>query len=170
MIEGDDLPPLPLLTTGTRITGSAIAGWGIPLESKKRENVAVVDCPFGYIYNDDGDKILRGGVVTGGVTNHVAGSYTLNMASGDGTWVWLSVSFTANSADGVLLAGVATVNSTSYASGASIPNNTIPTALSPNGIIKVPIGYYQDGQFIPLGCGNVNVNHCPGYISSNRAV
>ncbi len=127
-----------------------------------------VNCPLGSTLDDAGTLKLRGGSVTGGVSNETVSPITLATSVADGTHLWLRVDFTANNADDVLLPGVEEISSVTTGSGTTIPDNIIPTMADPTGRIYIDLGSYQGNVFTPSGCGNVTLSHCPGSITYYR--
>jgi hypothetical protein len=128
----------------------------------------VQPCALGYVYEEGADTKLQGGIVTGGSSNVDVDPITLTLSSTDGTWLWLRVDFTANEADDVLIPGIDDIDTVATGSGTSIPANIIPTMSSPSGRIYIPLGQYNDGAFMPGGCGNIILTHCPGSIGYYR--
>lgn len=113
---------------------------------------------------------LLGGVVSGGEGNVTIADVTLATVGSepaDGTFLWLTISFTANTEDGVLLPG-GDVTAATTGSGTTLPDNTTPTAAAPAGTLYVSLGSWSQGSFNPSACGDVLVSHCPGSLSSSR--
>lgn len=131
--------------------------------------VGATPCAFGYVYSDAGDMKLQGGVVTGGETNTTVPAITLDMESADYTYLWLEVDYTPNVADDVLLPGVENLTGVTTGDGPTMPGNTVPTIAAPTGKMHIALGYYLNGKFLPSGCGNVTIGHCPGYPNYVRA-
>lgn len=126
---------------------------------------------FCRVFLDDGDWFLTGGQVSGGEGNETIADINLGSVASppsDGTHRWLSIGYTANVEDDVLLPG-GEVTSASVSSGSSIPSNTIPTVSSPSGTIRVSLGSWSGGVFVPSGCGNIQIHHCPGSLTYSRA-
>ena len=117
---------------------------------------------------------MQGGTVYGG-----SGSFTIKdikvmdskTVSGTlvGKVLWVQVSVNGIAQDGVLLPGcnvtAATCSVTSTV-GEKVPDNTLPTAKSPEGKkIHIEIGRWNDKNFSPSRQGNINVQFCPGSYS-----
>lgn len=123
--------------------------------------------PFCMLFTDDGNRMLLGGIVSGGTGNITVPDINMGAVDtppADGTYYWLNISFTATKEDDVLLPG-GVVTAASVASGTSLPSNTIPTAASPAASLKVSLGVWSQGKFVPSGCGNFQIGHCPGGIT-----
>lgn len=140
-----------------------------------RLRASTSDCPFGSVFKEEEVSKLKGGFVFGGSTNLDIEAIPLNMSSGTGDWLYLSVVFIANSADDILIPGVESIVSHSVGHG-SLPDNVLPTTLDPEGTIHIPLGSYTsseppggDPTFKASGCGNITIQHCPGVISFTRA-
>lgn len=113
---------------------------------------------------------LLGGVVSGGTGNIAVADITLATVGSepaDGTYVWLEVDFTAYTEDGVLLPG-GDVTAVVADSGTTIPDNVIPTAVDPDGMVVVTLGLWSQGIFTPSACGNIQINHCLGSLTHNH--
>ena len=133
-------------------------------------DAAEVSGPFCKVYEDAPNWKLTGGTVTGGSGNVVVGDINLGTISSppaNGTFHWLVCSGTAVVEDDVLLPGF-TLSTVTVASGTSIPSNTIPTAAAPAGVLRISLGSWSNGVFVPAGCGNIQVSHCPGTLSYSR--
>jgi hypothetical protein len=114
--------------------------------------------------------MLTGGTVTGGTGNVTVPDIDLGDVGSepaDGTFFWLVCSGDAVTEDDVLLAGFDLATAT-VGSGTSLPSNTIPTALAPAGVLHVSLGSWSAGKFVPAGCGNLQISHCPGTLSYAR--
>ena len=113
---------------------------------------------------------LTGGSVTGGSGNVVVADINLGSVSSlpaNGTYFFLVCSGTAVAEDDVLLPGF-TLSTATVASGTSIPSNTIPTAASTSGVLRISLGSWSNGVFVPAGCGNIQIFHCPGTFTHVR--
>jgi len=141
----------------------------VPISIRERRSEATIneECPFGYVINGSPKK-LQGGTVSGGISNKIVADINLSSSAATGTWLWLKVDLIANSVDGVLLSGVESITTVTSGSGTSIPNNTIPTAAAPAGVVYIPLGNYTSGVFYPSGCGNFSVQHCPSNVGYTR--
>ena len=120
--------------------------------------------------NPTTDIYLVGGVVSGGTGNIDIDDYnlaTIGSEPADGTYVWLEVDFTAYVEDGVLLPG-GDVTSVITGEGTTLPDNVIPTAAAPDGMLVVPLGLWSNGSFVASDCGNIQVSHCPGSLTHNH--
>jgi hypothetical protein len=138
--------------------------------AEEQADAVEVSGPFCKVYQDAPNWKLLGGTVTGGSGNVVVADINLGTISSppaNGTFYWLVCSGTAVVEDGVLLPGF-TLSTVTVASGASIPSNTIPTAAASTGLLRISLGSWSNGVFVPAGCGNIQVNHCPGTLSYSR--
>ena len=150
----------------TELRDRKIEGTG----AKKAGGTAVTEGPFCKVYKDDPNWKLTGGSVIGGSGNIAVPDNNLGTISSppaDGTFYWLVCSGTAVVEDSVLLPGF-TLSTVTVASGTSIPSNTIPTAAAPSGVLRISLGSWSNGKFIPAGCGNIQIFHCPGTLSYAR--
>lgn len=117
---------------------------------------------------------LQGGQATGGDGNILVDDTEVVDKDGaatspDGHSLWLKITGTAITADGVLMPGFDVDTALTEAKAAeSIPDNIIPTAADPDGTRYVLLGTWADGAFIPSSPGNVQINHCPGSLSITR--
>jgi len=128
------------------------------------------DGPFCRVYQEEGAWMLTGGTVTGGEGNETVPDIDLGDVGDEpagGTHFWLECSGDAITEDDVLLPGFDLTTAT-VGSGASLPSNTIPTAAAPAGVLHVSLGSWSAGKFIPAGCGNLQISHCPGTLSYAR--
>jgi hypothetical protein len=126
--------------------------------------------PFCRVFQDAGAWYLTGGTVTGGTGNVTVPDIDLGDVGDEpanGTHFWLVCSGDAVTEDDVLLAGFNLATAT-VGSGASLPSNTIPTALAPAGVLHVSLGSWSAGKFVPAPCGNLQISHCPGTLSYER--
>lgn len=156
----------PMLNIGTE--NSEIA---IPQEraaATAGASSAPEDKPFCFIFKDESLTKLRGGIVIGGATNYNVPNITLNLASAADNKLWLRVTFEANQADDVLLPGIDSITNITTGSGATVPDNELPTMADPTGKLYIVLGHYTGTAFRPHGCGNFVLNHCPGAISYYR--
>lgn len=128
--------------------------------------------PFCKVYTD-GDPAtwyLLGGTVTGGSGNETVAPISMGAVGSepaDGTHFWLQVTIAANYSDGLLMPG-GDVTAVTTGSGATVPGNTIPTYDSPTGTLYISLGEWSEGEFSPAACGNIEVGHCPGSLTSGR--
>lgn len=152
---------------GTRQQMQVLAKRGSPEEDVSAEG------PFCKVYRDETEWKLLGGTVTCGAGTETIADITIGEFGeeieppADGKFYWLACDITANEEDDVLLPG-GTLNSAVPGSGASLPNNTIPEIGSLSGQIHISLGSWSGGVFIPAGCGNIAVSHCPGSLTSSR--
>jgi hypothetical protein len=120
---------------------------------------------FCNVFRFDDKWWLTGGTVTAGDANEEIDDIHLgNVGSepDDGTWFWIEASGTATTEDGLLLPGF-DLTSATVGSGDSFPTgNTIPTVSSPSGSLQISLGSWSNGVFVPAGCGNIQIFHCPG--------
>lgn len=135
-----------------------------------KEEAAAVGAFWG-LYVDGGDTYLQGGTVSGGSgTKTIEDIKVLDGRTGSGSlegkilWVAVTVNGVAN--DGVLLPGANVVSATCSATstaGTEVPNNTLPTATSPNGKnVFVEVGRWNAEGFVPSQPGNIQITFCPG--------
>jgi len=139
-------------------------------KGKRGKGQAGTNGPFCKVYQEDESWKLLGGTVTGGAGVETAAAITIGTIGtepADGTFYWLVANVTANEEDGVLLPGCE-LTSVTTGSGTSVPSNTIPTAASTTGVLHISLGEWMLGKFTPSGCGNIQVNHCPGTLSHTR--
>jgi len=126
---------------------------------------------FHKIYQDDNDDwFIRGGSVTGGDSVHQVNDKAFSVASDFDHVVWLSISVTANEQDNVLLPGLETSSAPSFETGASYPDQTLPTIDTPAGTQIIPLGTLVVESGVPTythtgPCSPVQLNHCPGTLS-----
>ena len=114
--------------------------------------------------------MLLGGLVSGGEGNITFTEIelaTFGEEPEDGVFHWIEVSYTANSEDGFLFSG-GNVTGATEGSGAEFPDNTIPTASSPDGTLYVNLGQWMGSRFRPAACGDILISHCPGSLVSSR--
>lgn len=115
-------------------------------------------------------SMLLGGQVSGGEGGVVVPDIVLGDIDAppvDGTHHYLEIEFEAYVGIGELLSGGHVLSVTS-ASGLTIPANVMPTVASPIGTLNMSLGSWCQGKFIPSGCGNIYVNHCPGSLTPER--
>jgi hypothetical protein len=138
--------------------------------AKGKGGGTITQGPFCKVYQDDPNWKLTGGSVIGGSGNVAVADNNLGTISSppaNGTFYWLVCSGTAVVEDSVLLPGF-TLSTVTVASGSSIPSNTIPTAAAPAGVLRISLGSWSNGVFVPAGCGNIQIFHCPGTLSYSR--
>jgi len=126
--------------------------------------------PFCQVHQDGTNWKLLGGTVTCGEGTETIADITIGTIAtppADGTFYWLVCDVTANDEDDVLLPG-GTLNSANTGSGTSLPNNTIPEVGAIEGTIHISLGEWMNEKFIPAGCGNLQISHCPGSLTYQR--
>ena len=127
--------------------------------------------PFCRVFQAEGVWYLTGGTVTGGDTNVEIDDINLGDVGdepADGTWFWIEANGDAPVEDEVLLPGF-DLSTATVGSGAVFPGtNTLPTAAAASGEIHISLGSWSGGVFVPSGCGNIQVTHCPGTLSHVR--
>jgi len=131
---------------------------------------ATIQRPFCYVFQLEGQWMLYGGTVTAGEGNEVVADIDLGEIGAEpaeGTYFWLVCEGEAVTEDDVLLGGI-NLTSVTTGSGLTLPDNTIPTAADPTGILHVALGSWSQGRFIPADCGNIQISHCPGNLSFTR--
>jgi hypothetical protein len=137
-------------------------------ENENEENST--EGPFCKVYPEGENwKLLGGTVTSGGGTETIANITigTLDTPPANGTFYWLACDVDANEEDDVLLPG-GTLTAAATGSGTSLPGNTIPEVGAIEGTIHISLGEWMNGKFIPAGCGNLQISHCPGTLSANR--
>ena len=143
-------------------------------QNSRKTSPAVTKCPFGSTFNDDEGNIkLKGGVIIGGETTHVEpdilvagvdpnpGNPPTFIGAEDDVLV-LTITYTANNQDNVLIPGVENIVSVSVDVASEVPDAQLPTIANPQGIIYQLLGTFTPTSFIPHGCGNIRLSHCPG--------
>jgi hypothetical protein len=147
---------------------------GTILTPRKKKNKATnkVVGPFCKVFLDDDKIMLTGGVVTGGGTNQTIPDIELATVEDepeDGWYVWLTINGDAVTEDDVLLPGF-DLTSVTVKQGEMVPEkNKIPTVSRPSGTIYVSLGSWSGRKFVPAGCGNYQVTHCPGSLTHFRS-
>lgn len=148
-----------------------------------------IQCPFGSTFSNEVQNLfLLGGVVYGGISNVVVPPRLiatfvegpedddpetkdeLDFEEDEGFFLYLVVDFDALIQDGVLIPGVEKINTIMYGTGNTIPDNTIPTALSNSGVIHIALGQFGNKSFVPASCGDITITACPGVIGFKRMV
>lgn len=123
--------------------------------------------PFCNVYTSGQSSMLTGGTVTGGDTNVAIPDINLGSVV-NGKFFWIEANGNAVTEDGVLLPGF-DLSTAPVGSGTTFPSsNTTPTANSEGGTIYISLGSWSNNQFIPAGCGNIFVFHCPGALTFSR--
>ena len=109
---------------------------------------------------------LSAGFLTGGGGTELIEPDDLTATIGD--FVWLQVGWTASTSNGVLQAG-GTLGAVTVAQGATVPNDTTPTASTPVGTANIVLGgWLTNGADDPSpvwtsqGCGSIQIYFCPG--------
>jgi len=146
-------------------------GWGRSyIENTFKTRVESVGRPFCKTYFLKDKYYLLGGTVTGGAGNITVPDLDLAIADNlptDGRHHWLKVSFEAYVEDDVLLTG-GDVISVTDGSGTTVPDNTLPTNDVPKGVLYISLGSWLNSRFNPAACGNIQVSHCLGSLTSSR--
>jgi hypothetical protein len=164
---GFSLPKKPVTIYGPRVREPQKT---IEMPSGKTQPAAEQSGPFCRVFQSEGAWMLTGGTVTGGTGNVTVPDIDLGDVGSepaDGTFFWLVCSGDAITEDDVLLPGFDLATAT-VGSGTSLPSNTIPTAAAPAGVLHVSLGSWSAGKFVPAGCGNLQISHCPGTLSYSR--
>lgn len=142
--------------------------------SRKSTPTATTTCPFGSLYNDEEGNIkLKGGVIIGGATTHVEPDIKVadvdpvpgnppTVIGAEGDVLVLTITYTANNQDNVLIPGVENIVSVSVDVVSEVPDAQLPTIANPQGIIYQLLGTFTITSFIPHSCGNIRLSHCPG--------
>jgi|688.fasta_scaffold116105_3 hypothetical protein len=152
-------------------------GWVPYLKRRGGRSSASTDGPFCKVYKDYEEeewKLIGGTVTAGGGTETIAditigefGDETAPPA--DGTFYWLACVVDANEEDDVLLPG-GTLTAVTVDSGETLPDNIIPEVGAIEGTIHIALGEWMNGKFIPAGCGNLQISHCPGSLTYMRGI
>lgn len=127
--------------------------------------------PFFSVFREGTKWKLLGGTITGGDSNETIESITIGDVGDlpeDGTFHWLKVNYNAATEDGVLLPGGEVTSVDEPGSGTSLPSNSTPTASNTSGYLYISLGEWMGGVFTPSNCGNIEVSHCPGSLTSKR--
>ena len=129
-------------------------------------------CPFGQVFLDDTQWKIRGGPLVAGEDVYAIDDEDFSVGSDIDTLYWIEVSFEANAdiAAERLFGGILSSSTPAWNSGASYPDQTVPTGADPTGEAIIPIGrlIVTDGvpSFSPArGCGTITVSHCPGSVT-----
>lgn len=161
----------PMLNIGTENSEVVIPQTPAHAPRAAAAAAAAASGPFCRVFKLDGDWMLTGGTVTGGDTNVTIPDIDLGTIAtppADGTHFWIKVDGDAVVEDDVLLPGF-NLSTAVVSSGASVPTaNVIPTASAEAGTLYISLGSWSGGVFIPAGCGNIQVNHCPGSLTFSR--
>lgn len=127
-----------------------------------------------YVDTDSGDTYLQGGTVTGGTGTRtiddikVIDSGTGNPTHAAGQHMYIEATGSGVTSDGVLLPGW-NLSSASVDYGATVPDNTLPTASSSSGKkCYVEIGVFTEDAFFPSLPGNISISFCPGSYTVSR--
>lgn len=121
----------------------------------------------------DGDTYLQGGTVTGGTGVETAANIKVVDSStgpthAEGHHMWIEATGDGVTEDGVLLPGF-NLTAATIGYGATVPNNTLPTAAAATGKkCHIDLGVFTETSFSPSGAGNVEVTHCPGSYHVSR--
>lgn len=138
-----------------------------------RPHLSRPPCPFGAFRAAPGDptKIeIIGGAVTAGASVHLVDPYPIARSTAKDGVIWLSMEFTANSEDYLILPGIYTSSAPVWNYGESYPDQVIPECPDPDGTAIIPIGHIKVEvepwriTFIPSGCGDRVVRHCIGEV------
>ena len=144
-------------------------------KKRRTASAGVAQCILGAIFADPanvGKKKLIQGYVSGGGANEVL--VVNNLTPVISNHVYVIINWTAAKIDEVLQSG-GTLDSVSFAVGATIPDDTLPTLAALAGIAHVPLGQWiSDEETVPApvwqktGCGNIGIYYCPaqGFIYS----
>jgi hypothetical protein len=128
--------------------------------------------PFCKVYKDSETNKwkLLGGTVTGGDKTETIADITIGNVDSepeDGTFYWVAIAFKANVEDDVLLSG-GDIQGVLIEDGPTIRDNRTPTVAQPSGRLYISIGEWMEKVFVPAGCGNIQISHCPGTLSYSR--
>jgi len=127
--------------------------------------------PFCRVFKLEGQWMLLGGTVTAGEGNELVADIDLGEIGAepdDGTYFWLICEGEAVIEDDVLLPGINLTSATVDSGTTFPPTNTIPTVADPTGLLHISLGSWSQGRFIPAGCGDIQISHCPGNLSYER--
>jgi len=140
---------------------------------RRKGGGTTVPCQLGRVSVDSENSTpsvtkykINAGFLTGGGGTELIEPDDLTATIGD--FVWLSVAWTASTSNGVLQAG-GTLGAVTVAQGATVPNDTTPTASTPVGTANIVLGgWLTDGADDPSpvwtsqGCGSIQIYFCPG--------
>ena len=111
-------------------------------------------------------KKLSVGFISGGGSSESVVIDDLTATIDD--YVYIEVAWTGSTINGVLQAR-GTLGAVTVAQGATVPNDTIPTAATPAGSATIVLGrWLSDGADEPSpvwynqGCGSIQLYFCPG--------
>jgi len=130
-------------------------------------------CILGYVSIDaensdeEGTKYkINAGFLSGGGSTETIEPDDIAATIND--YVYISVAWTASTVNGVLQAG-GTMGEVTTAQGSTVPDDTIPTASTPEGTANIVLGrWLTNGAEEPLpvwtnqGCGSIQMYFCPG--------
>lgn len=193
MIELPKLPPMPFLKKALKplwdylLRSRLVAGRGLSISERGNGGLLIeleggsdtlgatpTTGSFCKVYPSGESPAIKtmllGGIVSGGEGNITISEIELSdygSSEEDGTFHWLEVSFTANSEDGLLFSG-GNVTAATPGSGLSLPDNVLPTPENPDGTVYISLGQWMSSRFIPSGCGDFYVSHCPGSLTYQR--
>jgi hypothetical protein len=143
-------------------------GGGTTLSVAKKRPLAAPICPFGQVYlksvGGTVKNFMRGGMVMGGTGNIAVEDFDLGPIDPppeDESRIWIQVTFDAVVEDDVLLPG-GNVTAAVIQFGETIPDNVLPTVGDIEGLLYLDLGEWQNSSFVPSGCGNFQISHCPG--------
>ena len=146
-------------------------GKQVKMKPGKGGGTVVQTGAFCRVFQDNGNWMLSGGVVSSGDGNNEViddiGIGNVGSEPADGRIIWLNVSFMANISEGWLLPS-GEVTSATDNNGSVLPGNIAPTKTTPSGRCIVPLGIWNNEKFTPYGCGNVLVAHCFGALTYSR--
>lgn len=127
-----------------------------------------------YVEPTSGDTFLQGGTVSGGTGNKTKDDIKIiDSGTGDpvhaaGQHMYIEATGNGVTADGVLLPGW-NLSTATIGYGATVPDNTLPTASSANSKkCYVDLGVFTADAFLPAQAGNVQISFCPGSYTVSR--
>jgi len=140
---------------------------------RRKAGTTVAACQLGKMLVDSENstpeltkfKISPGFLTGGGSTETIQPD---NLEAVIDEYVYISVAWTASTVNGVLQAG-GTMGAVSVLQGATIPDDTLPTAATPAGTANIALGQWlSDGaetpspRWVNQGCGSIQIYFCPG--------
>jgi hypothetical protein len=162
---------VPIAGPGIRISSTS-SGTVISAEIRKSQAVAPrIEGPFCGVYKQADTWMLTGGIVSSSGGSVTVPDITLgdtDPVPDDGTRTWFVCTGEAVTEDGLPMPGFDLASAVPD-TGAELPSpNITPTSPDFEGVIYIPLGLWSNGSFVPSGCGDIIVTHCPGSLSWHR--
>lgn len=148
-------------------------------KSKSDRTGNAAPCAFGEIIqfkeNDTEKTGIRGGVIYAGDKVWNVAHRALNLEASGTFKVWVEVAVKGNVEDGVLLPGLETSSAPEWKQASdegNYPDQEMPELPSGNGkaIIAIGILTIEEGRasLERVGCGAIQITHCPGTLGHTR--